>query len=124
VCFVESLASRERLTESHEPSTLNQGATMKLWRVILSLHLKGTTNEVGIQPYSYTVHPCTFYVHAVCASDARTMAIALVSASVSPHDEYRTSGSVIAVDGNLDPLDPSCVAPSYDSWNDLSERAA
>ena len=100
---------------------------MKLWRVILSIHLKSTgavmrPHPKGVpstvmvrgegktwesyQGYSYTIHPAVFYVHAVSASDAQTMAIKLVSAGVSPHDEYRTSGSVIAVDGNLNPVLP------------------
>lgn len=105
---------------------------MKLWRVILSIHIRQASMPAAMPGYSYTTTPATFYMHAVSASDVQTMAIALVSAGVSPHDEYRTSGSVIAVDGNLEPLDwrcgdPDCKEPlhtiPYLSWNDM-ERAA
>ena len=95
---------------------------MKLWRVSLSIHLEHIL-DTEPHPIKYTVHPCTFYVHAVSASDARTKAIKLVSAGVHPATYYRTSGSVIAVDGNLEPLDPSCVSPSYDSWDDSEQRS-
>ena len=97
---------------------------MKLWRVILSLRLKSTGSDGWNHtvPYAYNAHPCTFYVHAVCASDARSMAISLVSAGMSPRDEYRTSGCLVAVDGNLNPVHSASMfggESAYHSWDDL-----
>jgi len=58
--------------------------------------------RVAGQNYDYTTNLTTFYVHAAMASDASVAAIRLIAASASPHDEYRTSGSVTEVDSNLD----------------------
>jgi len=105
---------------------------MKLWRVILSIHLKSSDGlclqtETGhcfqcgasAMNYSYTTSPATFYVHAVSASDAQTMAIALVSAGVSPYDKYRTSGSLARCYDDSTTPDGDV----FHEWNDM-ERAA
>jgi hypothetical protein len=81
---------------------------MKLWRVLMSVHLKNDT-------WNYTVSLPTFYVHACTGSDAVNDAIRTAAACAGPDMEYRSSGTVIAVDNNLDPIEDT-----YKSWSDLN----
>jgi hypothetical protein len=81
---------------------------VKLFRVIMSVHLKNAE-------WSYSNQVPSFYVHAVSPQDAESNAIRVCAASASAKDEFRTSGSVIQVDSDLEPMDNE----TYRSWSDL-----
>lgn len=76
---------------------------MKLWRVLMSVHMVDGS-------WKSTVHLPCFYVHAVDGPGAQLLAESTALAVKSA----LTSGSAILVDANLDPI-----ADTYHSWSDL-----
>lgn len=78
----------------------------------MSVHL------LNVGKWSYTTQVPGFYVHGVSPRDAQTNAIRVVAASASAGEEFRTSGSLIQVDSNLDPVDNG-TDNTYLSWSDL-----
>jgi|HubBroStandDraft_6_1064221.scaffolds.fasta_scaffold374411_3 hypothetical protein len=86
---------------------------MHLWRVIMSVHLiEGR--------WKSSVQKPTFYVHGMDREAAKAQALAVTGTAMT---DCRTSGSLIKVDKNLDPvLDALGMNPAeadYLSWSDL-----
>jgi len=94
---------------------------VKLWRVIMSVHLKRLHDDGDGSPlkYEYDVQVPTFYVHAVSASDAQTQAIRISAGCADPGAEYRSSGTVVRCYHDSPDPDESTAS----SWNDREVRS-